>query len=211
MFHKRSTNVPISNRNETKTFGFTPEFVLSKEIISIWSRRADSEQNRNGLFSIRQIREQYQNILVSFQNNTRMCVHSFFTLLTSRQSNYIYLCRGQFSIISRCLWLGLYGPEKARSKAPSLCAVSPPLFCEASITFIVYVGKTWWRGKKSGHAQLQEVSSSAANTWGQKSTYSCKLTTPPDKYRVVYDKVYFKLCAGRKCYSIILTVLKTPR
>ncbi len=51
-FHKRSTNVPISNRNETKTFEFVPEFVLSKKISSIWSRRADSRPNRNYLFSI---------------------------------------------------------------------------------------------------------------------------------------------------------------
>jgi hypothetical protein len=32
-FHKRPTNVPISNRNEAKTFEFVPEFVLSNEII----------------------------------------------------------------------------------------------------------------------------------------------------------------------------------
>ncbi len=35
-FHERSTNVPISNGNETKTFEFVPEFVLSKENISIF-------------------------------------------------------------------------------------------------------------------------------------------------------------------------------
>ncbi len=35
------------------------EFVLLKEIISIWSRRADSRPNWNNLFSIRQIRERY--------------------------------------------------------------------------------------------------------------------------------------------------------
>ncbi len=58
-FHKRSTSVPISNRNETKTFEFVPEFVLSKEIISVWSRRADSGPNRNNLFPIRKIWERY--------------------------------------------------------------------------------------------------------------------------------------------------------
>ncbi len=44
-FHKRSTNVPISNRNEIKTLGFFTEFVLSKEIISIWSRRLKSKND----------------------------------------------------------------------------------------------------------------------------------------------------------------------
>ncbi len=34
MFHKRYTNVTISNRNEIKTFELVPEFVLLKEIIS---------------------------------------------------------------------------------------------------------------------------------------------------------------------------------
>ncbi len=34
--HKRSTIVPIANKNETKTFEFVPEFVLSKEITSIY-------------------------------------------------------------------------------------------------------------------------------------------------------------------------------
>ncbi len=66
-FHKRSTNVPIYKRKETKSFEFGPEFFLSKEIISIWSRRADFGPNRNNLFSIRQIRERYQNVLFSFQ------------------------------------------------------------------------------------------------------------------------------------------------
>jgi hypothetical protein len=83
MFYKRSTNVPISNRNETKTFEFVPEFVLSKEIISIWSRRADYGPNRNYLFSIRQILERYQNVLVSFQNNIGTYVHLFLTLLAA--------------------------------------------------------------------------------------------------------------------------------
>jgi hypothetical protein len=48
-FHKRSTNVPdiYSNRNENKTFKFVPRFVLSKEIISVRSRRVDSGPNRN--------------------------------------------------------------------------------------------------------------------------------------------------------------------
>jgi hypothetical protein len=68
-FHKRSTNVPRSNRNETKTFEFVSEFVSKeiKEIISIWSTRADSGPNRKNLFSRRQIQERYKNVLISFQ------------------------------------------------------------------------------------------------------------------------------------------------
>ncbi len=73
-FHKRSTNV-------TKTFEFIPEFVLSKEIISFWSRTAYSEPNRNNLFSVRQIQDRYQNILVSLQNDIGMFVLSFLTLI----------------------------------------------------------------------------------------------------------------------------------
>ncbi len=62
-FQKRSKNVPISNRKK-KTIQFVPQFVLSKEISSIWSRRADSGPNRNNLFSIREIRERYKKVLV---------------------------------------------------------------------------------------------------------------------------------------------------
>ncbi len=50
---------------------FVPESAPLKEIISIWSRRADSGPNRNNLFSTRQIRERYQNILVSFPKQFR--------------------------------------------------------------------------------------------------------------------------------------------
>ena len=39
--------------------------------------------NRNDLFSIRQIRERYQNVLVSFQNNIGTFVHLFLTLLAA--------------------------------------------------------------------------------------------------------------------------------
>jgi hypothetical protein len=68
-FQQRSSNVPISNRNETEKFEFIPEFVLLKEFISIWFMKAYSGPNRNNLFSIRQIRECYQIVLVSFQND----------------------------------------------------------------------------------------------------------------------------------------------
>ncbi len=49
---------------------FFPEFVLSKEILSIWPRRADSGQNRNNLFTIREIWERYQTFWFRFQNET---------------------------------------------------------------------------------------------------------------------------------------------
>ncbi len=63
-FHKRTRNVPRSKRNETKTFEFVPEFVSSKEIISIWSRRVGSGPNQNNLVSLRQKLERYQNVLI---------------------------------------------------------------------------------------------------------------------------------------------------
>jgi hypothetical protein len=50
---------------------FVPESATSKEIISIWSRRAYSGPNRNNLLSTRQIWERYQNVLVSFPNGYR--------------------------------------------------------------------------------------------------------------------------------------------
>ncbi len=75
-FHKHSTNVPTSNRNETKKFA--PKSAPSKEHISIWSRRADSRPNQNNLFSTRQIRERYQNVLDSFPKRYRnVCLFVF--------------------------------------------------------------------------------------------------------------------------------------
>jgi hypothetical protein len=67
---KSSTNVPQTFRYligmKQKTIEFFPEYVLSKDILSIWPRRADSGPNRNNLYSIREIRERYQNVSVSF-------------------------------------------------------------------------------------------------------------------------------------------------
>jgi hypothetical protein len=50
MFHKRSTNIPISNQNETKTFEFYPDFVLSKEIISIISTNCSQSTEQKMFF-----------------------------------------------------------------------------------------------------------------------------------------------------------------
>jgi hypothetical protein len=71
MFHKRSRNLLIYNRNETKMIEFFPEFVLLNVVLSIWPRRADSGPNPNDLFSIREIRDRYQNVLVSFPKRYR--------------------------------------------------------------------------------------------------------------------------------------------
>ncbi len=60
--------------------------VLSKEILYILSRRADSGPNQKNLSSIRQIRERYQKVLVSFQNDIGTFVLSFLTLLLLNQS-----------------------------------------------------------------------------------------------------------------------------
>jgi hypothetical protein len=82
MFHKRSTNVPTSNRNEPKTSEFVPESSPSKEIISIWSGRADSGLNQNNLLSTRQIRERYQTVLVSFPKRYRNVCPFVFDITT---------------------------------------------------------------------------------------------------------------------------------
>ncbi len=78
-FYKRSTNVPTSNRNETKKSEFVPKCAPSKEHMSFWSRRADSGPNRNNLFSRRQIRGRSQNILVLFPKRYRnVCPFVFY-------------------------------------------------------------------------------------------------------------------------------------
>ncbi len=74
----------MSNRNETNNdwvHWFIPGFVLLIEILSIWPRRAYSGTKRNNLFSIREIREQYQNVLFSFAKRYRKVCPSFLTLL----------------------------------------------------------------------------------------------------------------------------------
>ncbi len=87
-FHKRSTNVPTSNRNKTKTSEFVPESALSKEIISIWSRRADSmdqieticsQQNKFG--------NDTKTYWFRFQNDTGTF---FFSCLTFKDYNTLF-------------------------------------------------------------------------------------------------------------------------
>jgi hypothetical protein len=68
MSKQQRKNVPQTFRQEgnQNVWVFITESAPSKEIMSIWSRRTDSGPNRNTLFSTRQIRERYQNVLVSF-------------------------------------------------------------------------------------------------------------------------------------------------
>ncbi len=66
---------------------FVPESAPSKDIISIWSRRAGSGPNRNNLFSKRQIRERYQNVLVSFPNRYLNVCPFVFDITTSNTLN----------------------------------------------------------------------------------------------------------------------------
>ncbi len=85
---KRSNNVPqtfrylIGMNKKRLSSLFFPEFVLSKEILSIWPRRADSGQNRNDLFSISEIWERYQNVLVSFPKRYRNVCPFVFDITT---------------------------------------------------------------------------------------------------------------------------------
>jgi hypothetical protein len=64
-FQQRSTNVPEWNRN----VWVRSRICLIERVHFYWSMRAYSGPNRNNLFWIRQIRERYQNVLVSFQND----------------------------------------------------------------------------------------------------------------------------------------------
>ncbi len=93
-FHKRSTNVPQTfhkhSKNVPQTFqylkGMKPKRLVPSQIrlterdnfFLVQESRFWTKSKQSVLNTVRQIREQYQNILVSFQNNTRMCVHSFF-------------------------------------------------------------------------------------------------------------------------------------
>jgi hypothetical protein len=51
---------------QKKTIGFFSEFILSRVILSILPRRADSGQDWDNLFSTGEIWEWYQKVLVSF-------------------------------------------------------------------------------------------------------------------------------------------------
>ncbi len=62
-----------------KRLSLFPNLPPSKEHIPILSRRTDSGPNRNNLFSTILIRERYQHVLVSFQNDIGTFVLSFLT------------------------------------------------------------------------------------------------------------------------------------
>jgi hypothetical protein len=91
----KGANVPQTFRyligKKQKTIELFPKFVFSKEILSIWPSRADSGQNRNSLFLIREIRERYQNVLVSFPKRYRNVCPFVFTSSDPCQSKFIHL------------------------------------------------------------------------------------------------------------------------
>ncbi len=64
-----------------KTIEFFHEFVLSKEILSIRPRRADSRPNRKNLFSIEKFGNDTKTFWFRFQNDIGTFVLSFLTLL----------------------------------------------------------------------------------------------------------------------------------
>jgi hypothetical protein len=70
-FHKRSTNVPTSNRNETKTSEFVSESAPSKEHILDQIETICSQQDK-------------LHVLVRFQNDIGTFVLLFLTLLKGR-------------------------------------------------------------------------------------------------------------------------------
>ncbi len=70
----------------------------------IWSRRTDSGPNRNNLFSTRQIRERYQNVLVWFPKRYRnVCPFVFY--ITSFICSKVLLVMPRLSSPSRCALL----------------------------------------------------------------------------------------------------------
>jgi hypothetical protein len=74
----------------------------SKELISTLSRRADSGPNRNNLFSTRQIREQYQNVLVSFLKRYRTVCPFVFDCASTYTKELIHTCIPQLSYKLAC-------------------------------------------------------------------------------------------------------------
>jgi hypothetical protein len=86
-----------------KTIEFFSEFVLSKEILSIWPRSADSGPNRNNLFSIR------ENVLVSFPKLYRNVCPLVFDITTIDMWSRKYgmngsACVGTKSVHRREVW-----------------------------------------------------------------------------------------------------------
>ncbi len=78
---------------------FFLEFVLSKEILSIWPRRADSGQNRNNLFSIREICEPKRFSFVSKTISERLSFrfwHYYFSW--PRSPLYPWVCDYEYGI-----------------------------------------------------------------------------------------------------------------
>ncbi len=106
--HVPHTFCMISNKYETKNNQVLPEFVLSKEILSIWLRRADSRPNRNNLFSMRNLGTIPKNF--GFVSKTILKRLSFrfwhcYRLLQRKLtplSVYQYICPFVFDIATDC-------------------------------------------------------------------------------------------------------------
>ncbi len=75
---KRSTNVPISNGNETKKHWVLYRICLIERDPFYIAHESRFGPNRNNLFSIREIRERHQNVLVSFPKRYRNFCPSVF-------------------------------------------------------------------------------------------------------------------------------------
>jgi hypothetical protein len=88
--NKRSTNVPQTFRYligmKPKRLSSSPNLSYRKRTFLFLSRRADSVPNWNNLFSMRQFRERYKNVLVSLQNDIGTFVLSFL-IHTEEDSN----------------------------------------------------------------------------------------------------------------------------
>jgi hypothetical protein len=141
-----------------KTTEFVPKVVLSKEILSIWYRRADSGPNRNNLFSIREIREQYQNVLVLFPKQYRNVCPFVLTLLlpgTKLWMPYIKRDETENNTLANFYTgqsLGRAGIVPWRQGEPSRpeascvrcnrddCAVKP---CTNTATFLCHIAVMW--------------------------------------------------------------------
>jgi hypothetical protein len=70
------------NRNDKKTIEFFPEVVLSKDILSIWPRRAEILDNiETTCFQLEKFGNDTKMFWFRFQNNIGTFVLSFLTLL----------------------------------------------------------------------------------------------------------------------------------
>jgi hypothetical protein len=133
-FYKRFTNVPTTNRYETKTSEVIPESAPNK-IISIWSRRADSGLNRSNLFSTRQIRERYQNVLDSFPKRYRNVCPFVFDITSTHSYSIPFASCLSFDFVFVTL------PPPNHAWGLESCSVASVLTKTRSVIFSHFVGR----------------------------------------------------------------------